>query len=321
LKWNYSDIEKSLNSSIGRTSKHAAQEQIKLFSQEFKEQSKDRLNEALYGILNEAAPTMWVGVRKVFKEELETSKSAFQTFLKEFDKILPENELDAKVNGVQETCLELLRGILDSKVGEIDRLMLAKFKKVFLFEEDGTARTWEEGDLSSIFKEAKQAGESLLDLFCILRLEDEYEKPAYYKLTDSGITEIAEPSFPSNIVLMKKVEAHRALERFRDAANSELTIAKKDQERAMSSSSTPTYLWVLILILGANEIWAFISFFLGSWLGWFFLLMLASIAFAIYHLNLTPVILPIVRPMVNQAIQTAKEKVGMGGKSSKPKKD
>ena len=126
--------------------------------------------------------------------------------LSEFD--LPESERQSHILAHEAGVYALLKEVVLEKVHYIDLMMINKFKKAFLEDDSGnkfvsslalsfplslllilslTSRLgcpviWEaDSDLIKPYKKAKIRSEILVDLFSILRVEEEYDVVCFFK--------------------------------------------------------------------------------------------------------------------------------------------
>jgi len=204
--------------------------------------------------------------------------------------------MNKKLQIQENVFFSLLKEIIQEKANNVDLMMVARFKKSFLEDETGTPVSWAyNDDLIAPWKKAKINAETILDLFSVIRLDDvddNFKYCFFQPSFENGEVVLLDnpPDIPEDKIIITPVQGQRILEVFRQSAYTHYQMAVKDKEHANSSASIPSYFLLLLLVLGANEIWYVVNMLLFNPLGLVFLVLMLISAFVIFKLNLYPVI-------------------------------
>jgi hypothetical protein len=144
-------------------------------------------------------------------------------------------------------------------------MMQKRFDESFNFDEHKLPRRWSRrDDIPKLFKHARQQAEGLAEQFSMLRLNPDDDSIVCCPVTD---TEDANPPAgmiadnDPRLVLIRK-ERNTILERFRESTHASFKSAMQEQEAAKAAGTNPL-LWILILVLGWNEMVTLLSYVLG----------------------------------------------------------
>jgi hypothetical protein len=136
----------------------------------------------------------------------------------------------------------------------------------------------------------------LIDLFSIVRLNVDDDKLTQFKETETGVEALeTPPDVPEVLVVLPLDQAVVQLERFRDQSQVPYLQALREQENAKTNSSVPLYFIILLLILGFDEFMAVIA----NPIYLILTIILGGVGYIIYKFNLTPFLMPVVRPIAN----------------------
>jgi hypothetical protein len=136
----------------------------------------------------------------------------------------------------------------------------------------------------------------LIDLFSIVRLNVDDDKLTQFKETETGVEALeTPPDVPEVLVVLPLDQAVVQLERFRDQSQVPYLQALREQENAKTNSSVPLYFIILLLILGFDEFMAVIA----NPIYLILAIILGGTGYIIYKFNLTPFLMPVVRPIAD----------------------
>jgi len=233
---------------------------------------------------------MWTQIANIYYQEKSSTEQKLVSILEDFG-CNPE-ESEKRLKNQETKTFESLKLAVKDKVANIDLLMYQKFSTQFEVDKDGIPRRWQPNDdIKGIWTLAKLDAEKLIDLFSVIRLTEEEFPLKFIKTTSTGIEVVVDlPQVPEQQILIQPKEAERYLQRFRDQATTAYHSALKEMERVASQGNIPKYLLVLLLILGANEMWMVLQMIIFNPFLLFFSILLLCCAFVVWRLNLTPIL-------------------------------
>jgi len=301
--WNYTRESEEMRNVIQHIIDLIKDSQLSLWTVKMKEDVKKRMSASLRSILDKADPdTMWPNVRNVYEEIQKSYLETITKILHDFD--YKGEEMKNKIESLQKVVYSILREILEEKVKGLDTLLINKFKKAFLEDEAGNPISFTYADdIVAPYKKAKIASEVLVDLFSVIRLDDNLHN-CYFELKgDNAQVTLVEspPVVDESLIIIPLIQAERLLETFRSNTFLHYQMAQKDKDHSSASSSVPMYMFAIMAMLGANEAWMVLTWFLYSPLGIFFLIFIGLLAFTVYQLNLWPMLYGAIKMAINQA--------------------
>jgi hypothetical protein len=301
--WSYTRESEEMRNVILNIIEKVKETQLNLWTVKMKEEMKKKLSGSLRAILDKADPeSMWDNVKNIYSEILKSSVENILTILHEFE--YTGNDEKNKIDSLEKVVYSILREIVEEKVKGLDTLLINKFKKAFLEDEAGNPISWGyDDDIVLPYKKAKIASEVLVDLFSVIRLDDKLGHCFFEPVRDSAQVTLVEnpPVVDENLIVIPLIQAERILETFRANTYLHYQMAQKDKEHSASTAAVPHYLIALIVLLGANEAWYVVTWFLYSPLGILFLLFLGMLSFMIYHFNLWPMLYGAITLAIGQA--------------------
>jgi len=290
--WTYTRDSEEMRNDMLDIIEKVKESQLSLWTAKMREEIKKKMGGSLRAILDKADPeTMWENVRNIYAEILKSSVESITKVLHEFE--YAGNEEKNKIETLEKVVYSILREIVEEKVKGLDTLLINKFKKAFLEDEEGNPISWGfETDIVLPYKKAKIASEVLVDLFSVIRLDNKLGHCYFEPVKDNAQVTLVQtpPVVDDSLIIIPLIQAERVLETFRANTYLHFQMAQKDKDHSTSAKSVPFYVILLIIFLGFNEACYVISWFLYSPLGIFFLLFLGMLAFMIYHFNLWPML-------------------------------
>jgi hypothetical protein len=301
--WSFTRESEEMRNVILNIVEKVKETQLSLWTAKMREEIKKKLSGSLRAILDKADPeSMWDNVKSIYSEILKSSVETVTKVLHDFE--YTGNDEKIKIEALEKVVFSILREIVEEKVKGLDTLLINKFKKAFLEDAEGNPISWGyNDDIVAPYKKAKISSEVLVDLFSVIRLDDKLGYCFFEPVRDNAQVTLVEnpPVVDEDLIVIPLVQAERLLETFRANTYLHYQMAQKDKEHSASASAVPHYVIALILLLGANEAWFVISWFLYSPLGLFFLLFIGMLAFMIYHFNLWPMLYGAINLAIGQA--------------------
>jgi len=292
--------------------------QLKLYLEQTKTAMTKSLQKSLSETLDNASSDMWSDVRKVYADTKERFDQEVEAVLKVFK--CSEEETKSNLHLLNELEFKALRSLLEEKTKDIQMLLNDIFKTHFELH-DGVPRKWgkgEEEDVKKLFKQSALETEKLLDTYSVIRLNPDLPEYIFFRPEGDQVVPVRDGSFneiddeSKKIVLISSSEGKKVLSQFRSQAQMAYKSAMQDVERATSTGNIPVYVLILGLLLGANEIWWVLTTGLTNPFFLFFLVLMAGCGFAIYHLNLMPLILSIAAPIQAELQNYVHYRLGWG---------
>lgn len=287
------------------------EKQIEMFFTNIQKSYQIRLTENLLEYLNKPEEDMWPKISSIYHKEKEIAISEIQKLLTDFD--CPIDEIKKNEKQMDNVSFQYLHSLIKDHAKNIDLLMNQRFKARFEIDQKAKApRRWKPNDnVTEEWKKSKTEAELLLDLFGCIRLTEKTYNLVYFE---------CDPDFPQikvkerdienkDYIVLTRQEGERHLQRFRDNAETSYNYAMKELERAEVKSQIPYYFFALLFILGWNELWWFIQMLLFNPLGLFFMIITALSAFAVWRLNLWPVLLQTGKMVANEGHTYIKFKI------------
>ncbi|ORY84224.1 protein SEY1 [Protomyces lactucae-debilis] len=222
---------------------------------------------------NRPTPQLWDHILEPFDAQLHESTSSLMTKYKLLD--VPAEQLNASLAQWQVQAWQILRQRVLEEVSE--SLVLLKlreaFEDQFKFDKDGMPIVWKAGDdLEGQYRSAREAALKLLPVYSKIQKSDgkAVEIPAAAEDDEA----------PSTRLLTSSQQADIAT-RFKRTADALYLDAKRST--VSSVASIPVYFYVLLLLLGWNELMAL----LRSPLYFMTIAFGGLVAYAVYTLNLS----------------------------------
>lgn len=289
--WDYALTLEQLDSAMDASVAHEKEKQLKKVMDDALDQVKKYAN-SLDDVLELGKASMWSDIRALHRETkgdwLEELRGRLQTF------DLPPAEVDESVQRVSDEVLAATKKRVEVQQERAVYRMQQVFDRAFKQDASGLPRVWKpDVDLQRIFKDALAAGTKVLDLFTVLRLEEDDDKYSLVGEEDQKI--------PQEKLLMTKSKAAKLIDQFTTYANASCADAQRAIDQYNKASGVPAIMVVLIILLGWNEF----MYLLSNPLMLIFLITLGSAGYAVHMLGLTPVLLPIVTAAYNQAVSMA----------------
>lgn len=235
------------------------------------------------------------------QEKYEAARKKFLDEMSSFTAtlIVDESEASQELKDSKIHCSSVLAKVFQDLTANIGWMMERRFSSTFKLDENRLPRRWKPGDdLDGEFKRSCLQAERLLDQISVIRL-NESERGFSWLEPISGTNNVIAPksdidAVPESISVMSLSEVTRALEQFREKARADYLQATQAQETAVKGSYTVMVALIIFLIFGWDEV----MYLLTNPFALFLVVVLGAGAFVAHHLNLFPVIAPIVNTFV-----------------------
>eukprot|EP01116_Phalansterium_solitarium_P024479 TRINITY_DN899_c0_g2_i1.p1 TRINITY_DN899_c0_g2~~TRINITY_DN899_c0_g2_i1.p1 ORF type:complete len:745 (+),score=138.06 TRINITY_DN899_c0_g2_i1:153-2387(+) len=254
----------------------AREEQIKALNKEVKADINSGYAKPFDKLLESAEPdALWPKLRQLHESVLTRAESFLLDRLQGF--AASSTEQQQRVKELQDLAVHVLKSRFLEKTKFLQYILNKRFETCFGQDERGLPRRWKANDdVAAIFARSKRQAEQLLEAFCVLRLDPSLDQVDFLSAES---TADPEPS----LVILSPEEASALREQFSEAARSLYLQALRDQENIATVSRVPTYMIVLVLMLGFNEF----LYILTNPMLLILLILAAGFASVVHFLNLS----------------------------------
>lgn len=274
-----------------------------ILAEQVQKKSQKDLATRLTGILDETPPFMWKEISSIFDKEKVFSSGEINRFLREFE--CEGREANARLENQDKLTYKALHAVLEEKVKNLDLLMLTRFKQIFELAPNGVPRQWTDAvEVDVEWQNAKLEAEKLVDLFSIIRIQEEFMDVHIFEPNslESGVVQLTTiPNLPDDVQLMSPSEGNRLLLRFRDQAQISYSAAIKERDRAQNGSRIPTYMVIILLVLGWNEIMWVLSWIFFSPITFSLSFIIIMVGYALWRANAWAVVKAVGAPIMKEA--------------------
>ncbi len=285
--WGFALAAEQLEAAMDTAVEHEREKQLKKVMDEA-QSIVTQFGEQLEDLIELGRPKMWTDIRALFAEAAGQGKMQELRGKLETLNVSPE-EIAAKLAEVGEKKLLLTRKKFEQSGDRVVQRMEKVFDAVFKLDEAGVPRVWKpESDLQAIYSAAVEAGAKVLELFTVLRLEEEDDQLVFM---DESV------KIPPEKMLLSRAKANAILAQYKAHAAAACADAQRAMEQYGKASAVPTIMFVLIVLLGWNEF----MYLLSNPMMLVLLITMASAVYAVHMLGMTPVVLPVVTAAYNQA--------------------
>eukprot|EP01137_Pigoraptor_chileana_P037477 Opistho-2@34612 len=198
-----------------------------------KDSVKTRLGEAITQLISVADKDMWEKVRVAIAKTVAEVTAHVDEYARGFG--MKTSERDALVHTLRDYSDAIVRRKFQESVGYLPIKMTKRFERAFKFNAHHVPRDWSvDEDISKAFIDARKKGEELLELFKSMRLTvDESQDASHEILSHAKLNELKD-QYEQDIQPI-----------FREALET--------QRRNAAGSGLPTWVFVVIFVLGFNE--------------------------------------------------------------------
>jgi hypothetical protein len=265
VTWSWETPLAELQNAIAADIERMKKEHLALILSEAKAALENSLTPTLSHILENAKSTsaMWASVRNALESAVQAGESDLKPNL--IDLSLSDELLRKHLDAIRTHGPVIVRKSVRDAGQHLSLMMQKRFDESFNFDEHKLPRRWSRrDDIPKLFKYARQKAEGLTEQFSMLRLNAEDDSIVCCPITDTE-----DPNPPADLIhdndprlVLTRKERTTILERFRESTNASFKSAMQEQEAAKAAGTNPL-LWVLILVLGWNEMVTLLSYILG----------------------------------------------------------
>ncbi|KYR00022.1 hypothetical protein DLAC_03519 [Tieghemostelium lacteum] len=302
-EWEYSEYSSNLDERITKEIQTLRENQINKLSKLMKDMTIQQLNPHLIKITERANENMWEDIRSIYKKSLENIEGEYLIRLKDFD--VKENEIEEIIGKFKESIRSLLKSKMVERAEFLPMKLRKRFEENFNMDSRKLPRKWTKSDdISSVFRDARNNSEKLIDLFSFLRLDDGDNDVEYFKHTanDDHEENLSLIDQTDKIIISYK-DCSTLCENFRRDIKSDYNQACSEQSRLSASTGLSPTLILLLCVLGFNEFIAIIS----SPLLLFFTIILGIVGFVLYKLGLSAPVIDFISQFLVHFISKVKD--------------
>ncbi|OPB39850.1 Protein SEY1 [Trichoderma guizhouense] len=264
---------------------------------------------------------LWDRIWKVFTGIVSEAETRFADRAKSFD--ASDSEVEVGLWRLRRKSWTALREKIEEEVMEGNILLKLRenFEDKFRYDDAGVPRIWRPtDDIEGIYTKARESTLTLIPLLSKFKLlannapPDLYEfigvQPAGVEAGDEedlapigGVDEEEGKSFEEEMTVLSENKRQDLVVRFKKTADGVYVEAKRSAIGGMTQ--VPWYFYVLLLVLGWNEIWMV----LRNPLMFILLILLGGGTYTAWYLNLLGPMMQMGNAAVNQGMDIAKQQL------------
>jgi len=220
--WSYSQEEDNLKQQLEKQLSNIREQQLVKLNNEMKSYFTTVLK-SLDKILESTPDDLWNQIREVYKEGKQKVSERFKERLQGFE--VSEEEEQRRMEEIQQVAFQVLKDKLREKARYLGYLMGKRFEDKFNLDEQQLPRRWKPvDDIPQIFMKSREVAEKLLEMFCILRLEEDLDA---FKYLNPNSEEVIDDT----LVILSIEEAQIIKEKFYKETEKSYLQALRDQEK------------------------------------------------------------------------------------------
>lgn len=279
-KWEYENQKQFLLEEIEKFTIEVRKTQIERIIDKEKEDLEIEISQSISSFLNNPNKQMWSDIRKCYylalNDKEEHLKEAFKGL-----KITDEELKDFK-----QTLVDKADSFVFQKINETSSLlplkMHRKFDEEFKYDAGHIPRVFNNArEIKDAFSKARNLSLEYIDLFFLYRLNDSRLDDLHITIPqiDDANSSFKFPKVDSKFVLKNEQECKRLYEEFVYKIESSYSDAQRTMLLHTQNQTVPMYFWILLLVLGWNEL----TFFLFNPLYLAILIIVLTISFTHYQ--------------------------------------
>ncbi|KAK5582434.1 hypothetical protein RB653_004019 [Dictyostelium firmibasis] len=279
--WSYENDLEQLNTKLEKELSTLKENQLVRLSKLMRDKTfQQELTPQITKITEQAPNNMWQKIKNYYEDALSSNEKEFRDRLVDFQ--LDEQKVNDLINKFRDQMAEGLKNKITERAEFLQMRMRKRFEEKFNMDNRNLPRKWTKtDDIASIFQEARQNAEKLIDLFSYLRLDDEDLDVSFFKRLDNDEHEENTMVNSSKIIIPYK-DCCLACENFRLTIKSDYMQALSEQNRLTTGGGVPGYMIILLCVLGFNEFISIIS----SPLLLLLTILLGGVGFVLFKLGL-----------------------------------
>jgi len=269
--------------------------QLEIFYNVQLESNKNQFLRQMTQVFEQSNADMWDVIREYYYSNLAKREVEYLSKIKE---LFGDSEFEFKK--FEDIAFSSVSMALKEKAKNLEGIMERRFVDLFKLDEKHIPRRWKPDDnIEQLWLQTKEKVETLIDLYSILRLTKEESNVSFFEKKESLEIKQIPPDIPPEHIILEPDECVRTLQKFRDRANNYFQEAIKEQESHFSRGTIPRFFILLLCILGFNEFQTILSWMFFSPISFIFSLFLLIMAYVVYALNLYPIIITILQPVIS----------------------
>lgn len=207
---------------------------------------------------------MWTAIRVALETAVHAAEVELKPRLAELS--IPEEQLRKHMESLRAHGPVVVRKCVRDSAQHLALMMQKRFDELFNFDENKLPRRWKRrDDIPKIYKVARQKASCLAEHFSLIRLNPEDDLVICCPDTDAPQPTQLEINDTDPRVVLTRKDRNAVLERFRENTHAAFKSAIQEQELAKASGPNPLF-WILLLVLGWNEMLYIFSYILGPML-------------------------------------------------------
>lgn len=258
-KWEYENQKQFLIEEIDKFVQEVRKVQIERIIDKEKEDLETEISNSIAPFINNPNKQMWSDIRK-----------CYFLALKDKDQLLKESFKGLKITDEEmKDFVQLLKDKADSfvfqKIQETSSLlalkMHRKFDEEFKYDSGHIPRVFNNArEIKEAFSKARNLALEYIDLFFLYRLSDSRLDDLHISIPqiDDANSSFKYPKIDSKFIIKNEQECKRLYEEFVYKIESSYSDAQRTMLLHTQNQTVPMYFWILLLVLGWNEITFFL---------------------------------------------------------------
>ncbi|KAG2179969.1 hypothetical protein INT43_003756 [Umbelopsis isabellina] len=296
--WSYDSEFDQLQDDFAELSAQARSDEIKKMTKMLEKQVEGDLTEPTSIALNNPSSEMWHKILTVYKMAIANGQETLIKKAKSFN--TSDEELDESVKNLVKQSWLLLRRKIDEELADSMVLLKlrSKFEDKFRYDDEGLPRVWKpEDDIDAHFKKAREETLALIPLFAKIDTTRD---------SDLEVESDEDFDFARSLTVLGESKQQDITTRFKRESDAFYLEAKRSI--VATTAKIPTWLIVLLIVLGWNEFMAILT----SPIYLITFVFLVTAGYVVYALNLWGPLERVLTAVAGEATKMLREKVAEG---------
>ncbi|KAI3649767.1 hypothetical protein MP228_005399 [Amoeboaphelidium protococcarum] len=302
--WTVAEDEKQFNDEIVEQSSKIRHEEMEKWGKRLIKQVGNQITDGLVDQFADSETDFWPSMNFLLESQVEKACRQFTSKVQPFQ--ASEEEIVEYIDWIRQDCWDNYRAKLKEELS--DQMLLSrlksKFEQHFRYDENGLPRVWQQNEnIEPYFLAARDKTELMITRLAKMPLPEQYGS-AEYILND--------PDFDEDVQCMTMLSTSRQRDiKERFVKDAQMIYLEIKRGALTSFSEIPKGVWLLLLVLGFNELYATLQFILSSPLLVVLLVLVFSSIVVLYQSGL-------LMPVTKAAMRSARPLMSIGFQSIGP---
>ena len=275
--WNCDEDISSFKEELQDLSSKIRIEELEKLAKKLEKAANKQLHELLASEFASSSQDMWVKVLGGYNGIVDEVLSKFKKRAKKF--LASDEEISNRNHLIGEMMWDGFRTKINEELSDqmMQLRLKQKFEDSFRYTEEGLPRVWQDNSdtlMEECFLSAKEQADNLIALFTKIPIDDSQVNDFIAADEDYDSSQMA-------VILLPPSRQRHLKERLRKDAETVFTEVKRGA--IASLSEIPQTMWILLLILGFNEIYAVMTFLFSNPITMIFVVLIAGTLAFLYQ--------------------------------------